>query len=425
MKLVYAFLFIPFFFLNASAQQPQTLRIDPAFASGVPVSQVFEEVNYIPLETTKESLFGTINQLEVNDQYFILFDRSTNAILLFEKNGKFHTKISGKGADIFSFNYEKEDRRIRILSTNNKQLSDQIRIKAETDSAEAIALMNRFIKVAYYDLDGKALKVNVPKNLVTPSNLSSVMLPEGISFSNFALAGEDMKESSAYELNLFKDGQIYQSYFPYSRKKDVARYGRYLNNSAGFSRSQNDSVFYYTRPLDYSIFELTPHTIREKYRLIFLMKNTFPETFLTDNISQNDRRNFIRDNPSLITGLSNIHERKYRLFFKINNNERRRSGSTSLLYNLKTGQLISINNLTSDSLTSFLPVFDYPFSYESFKAVDKDYFYTYISSLRMFQAKEGNMDKNISYPPMLEKYFMKGDKKDNPVIVQLKPKVNP
>ena len=155
------------------------------------------------------------------------------------------------------------------------------------------------------------------------------------------------------------------------------------------------------------------------------MKNSVPETFLTNKISQNDRIIFLRDNPSIITGLSNIHERKDRLFFKINNNERRSSGSTSLLFNLKTGQLISINNLTSDSSTSFLPMFDYPFSYESFKTVDKDYFYTYISSLRMFQAKEGNSDKNVSYPPMLEKYFQKGDKKDNPVIVQLKPKVNP
>lgn len=425
MKLLYAFLFIPFFFLNASAQQPQTLRIDPAFASGVPVSQVFEEVNYIPLETTKESLFGTINQLEVSDQYFIIFDRSTNAILVFEKNGKFHTKISGKGADIFSFEYEKEDGRIRILSTNNKQLSEQIRMKAETDSAGAIALMNRFIKVAYYDFDGKVLKVNAPKNLLTPATLTSVTLPEEISFSNFAIAGEDMPESQAFELNLYKDGKLYQSYFPYNRKKDAARYGRYLNNPAGFSRSQNDTVFFFTRPLDYSIYELTPQTISEKYRIIFPMKNTFQQNFLTEKISQTDRRTFLRDNPTLITGLSNIQERKDRLFFKINNNERRRSGSTSLLYNLKTGQLISMNNLSSDSSTSFLPVFDFPFSYEGFKAVDKDHFYTYISSMRMFQAKEGNNDKNISYPPMVEKYFQKNDKKDNPVIVQLKPKVNP
>ncbi len=425
MRLFYSFLLIHVFLLNAFAQQPQTLRIDPAFASGLPASQVFEEINYIPLETTKESLFGTINQLEINDQYFIIFDRSTNAILLFEKNGKFHAKISGKGAGIFSFNYEKENRRIRVFSTNNKQLSDQIRIKAETDSAGAIALMNRFIKVAYYDLDGKVLKENASKKLLTPANLTSVYLPAGISFSNFAIAGDDMQESQAFELNLYKDGKVYQSYFPYNHKKDVARYGRYLNSPAGFSRSQNDTVFYFTRPLEYSIFELTPHTIREKYRLIFLMKNTFPETFLTDKISQNDRRSFLRDNPSLITGLSNIHERKDRLFFKINNNERRRSGSTSLLYDLKTGQLISINNLTPDSTTSFLPLFDFPFSYESFKNADEKYFYTYISSMRMFQAEEGNSDKNISYPPMLAQYFQKGDKKDNPVIVQLKPKINP
>ena len=72
-----------------------------------------------------------------------------------------------------------------------------------------------------------------------------------------------MPESRAYELNLFKNGELYESHFPYSRKNDAARFGRYLNNPAGFSRSQNDSIYYFTRPLAYSIFELTPHTISE------------------------------------------------------------------------------------------------------------------------------------------------------------------
>ena len=95
------------------------------------------------------------------------------------------------------------------------------------------------------------------------------------------------------------------------------------------------------------------------------------------------------------------------------------------MYNLKTGQLISMNNLTPDSTNYFLPVIDFPFNYESFKAVDDQYFYTYIASLRMFQAKEANSGKSIKYPGLLAQYFQKGNKKDNPVIVQLKPKKNP
>ncbi|MEO9021742.1 MAG: 6-bladed beta-propeller [Ginsengibacter sp.] len=54
-----------------SIAQPTTIRIDPANARGGTTSQIFDEVNYIPLETTKESLFGQIDQLAVTEKYFV------------------------------------------------------------------------------------------------------------------------------------------------------------------------------------------------------------------------------------------------------------------------------------------------------------------------------------------------------------------
>ena len=425
MRCICCFLFYFILHANASAQEPQILRIDPGFASGAPVSQVFEEVKYIPLETTKESLFGTINRLEISPDYFIILDNSTNAILLFNKNGTYHTKISIKGSEVYSFKYEKEANRIRVFSTNTQQLARQVREKAETDSAGASALLKRFIKVNYYDTDGKSLKVPSSNHILTPENFYSVTLPGGFSFSNFALAGEVMPSTTAFELNLNKNGQIYQSYFPYNKKQAIARYGRYLPNPGGFSQSQNDTIYYFTRPLEYSIYELTPHSLKEKYQVIFPMKNTVPQSFIEDKKSLNERRDFLRDNPSIVTGLSDIYERTDRLFFKINNNEGWRRRSSNMLYFLKTGRLVSLNQLSPDSLSSFLPVTDGAFAYESFKASDDTHFYTYISSLRLFGALESNDSKNIPPPADLEQYFKKGNKKDNPVIVQLTPKINP
>lgn len=425
MRFIYCVLFSFFFHFTTSAQEPQIVRIDPGFASGAPVSQVFEKVKFIPLETTKESLFGTVNQLEISPDYFVILDFSTNAVLIFNANGTFHAKITPGNGNIYSVQFEKEENRIRVLSTNNKQLEEQIRIKVETDYDGAIALLKRFSKVNYYDTDGKPLKVATSKEVLTPENLYSIKLPGGFSFSNFAVAGENMSQTTAFELNLYRDGQLFQSYFPYNTKQDIARYGRYLSNTAGFSRSQDDTVVYFTRPLDYSIFELTPFRIIEKYRLIFTMKNTVPPSFFTDNISQNDRRTFFRDNPSMVTGLSDIHERKGRLFFRINNNDWGRSRSANLLYHLRTGRLISLSQLSPDSLSSFLPVTDRSFAYESFKATDETHFYTYISSLRMFGAIESNLSKNIPPPSDLDEYFKRGNKKDNPVIVQLTPIKNP
>ncbi|MEO6682979.1 MAG: 6-bladed beta-propeller [Ginsengibacter sp.] len=417
------FLCFQFIFIIAAAQQPRTLRIDPDFATGMPVSQVFEEVNFIPLETTRESLFGTINQLGISDQYFIILDRSTNAILIFQKDGKYHTKISMKGLNVYSFEYEKDHDRIRVYSTNDKDLGRQLRERAESDVADAVRLMRRFFKVEYFDLNGKSLKIPATKKSLTLENLSSITLPGDYMFSNFAIADEGMKEES-FELKLYKNGELYQSYFPYTHNKESARYGLYLRNPSGFSVSQFDTVLYFTRPLDYSIYELSPHSFNERFQIVFPMKNTFPQTFITDKMTGNDRRNFLRDNPALITGISNIHERGNRLFFKINNSAQRRSGTTSILYDLKTDQVISINKMSPDSSSYFLPVFDFAFSNESFKVADANYLYSYTSSLRMFQAIEENATKGITYPLSLDQYIKTGNKKDNPVIVQLKPILN-
>src|SRR6187549_3838737 len=90
----YIILVVLFFSEDSFAQSERTLRIDPSTISSVPASLVLEEVNYIPLETTRESLFGAVSQLLITDKYFIIRDRDTHCILLFLKNGKYHCKIS-------------------------------------------------------------------------------------------------------------------------------------------------------------------------------------------------------------------------------------------------------------------------------------------------------------------------------------------
>jgi hypothetical protein len=72
----------------------RTLRIDPTTARGAAASQVFEEIKFIPLETTKESLFGSIHQFRIADGNYVIWDYDTKAILIFNKDGKYKAKIN-------------------------------------------------------------------------------------------------------------------------------------------------------------------------------------------------------------------------------------------------------------------------------------------------------------------------------------------
>ncbi|MFV0604984.1 MAG: 6-bladed beta-propeller [Niabella sp.] len=78
------------------AQDVPKIRIDPAKAYGGTVSKYFSDVEYIPLETTKESLFGDVNELKITDSSIIITDIDTKSLLIFSKTGRFLKRIYGK-----------------------------------------------------------------------------------------------------------------------------------------------------------------------------------------------------------------------------------------------------------------------------------------------------------------------------------------
>lgn len=62
-----------------------------------PMSELYEIVEYIPLETSDSILIGEISKLIVVDSQFWILDRITEAVYGFTKKGKFITKIAHKG----------------------------------------------------------------------------------------------------------------------------------------------------------------------------------------------------------------------------------------------------------------------------------------------------------------------------------------
>lgn len=399
------------------------LRIDPTYASGGPVSQFFDSVTYIPLETTKESLFGTVQKMIVSDRYFIIQDNSTAAVLIFEKNGKFHTKISAKPLTIFDFSYDRVSGQILIYKANSKAITPEMQIGMRTNPSKFFKRIEKLISLEIYDVNGKKIETKNREKNDLIYQLSSVNFPGGIIASNVAMAQEKMPDSTAFELNLYKDQHLYQSYFPYNTKTDIAHYGNPIN-AKRFTKTPIDTLVYYTRPMDYSVYRLTPHSLSELVEFVFPLKNTIPEKYFTDTMTQEDRIKYLQDNPTFIVGLSGIRFINNSWYFTINDNQWRRTSNSNFKYELKTGQLFSFDRSTPDSSTSFLPIFDYPFASNGFIAEDDHFLYNHISSLRMFSEMERTKDKNPDYNSVLKTYFDKGTKQDNPVLVQLKPRAS-
>lgn len=74
------------------------INLDKRQGSAIPLSTYFKSVQTIILETTDESLIGSINELQVFDGFIYILDRSiTKSLFVFDQGGRFVRKIGRSG----------------------------------------------------------------------------------------------------------------------------------------------------------------------------------------------------------------------------------------------------------------------------------------------------------------------------------------
>lgn len=393
--------------------QPQKLYFDQAYATGAPQSAVFDEVNYIPLETNRESVFGRINQLIVTHKYFIIWDTDTDAIYFFDKEGKFLKKLSDKRNTIKSIQLDKNKNALLIVQLSKSYLPSQKQIQSALDNPFKNSAL-KYYKSFYYDLnDINAAKTSPIKNLDFIMANPIILNSKYWAFS-YIYANKGWDDITDYELKVSDGNKIVQSFFPYSRQKSSIFYGS--PQKISFYNTLNPSYLLFTRPFNYSIYKFSMDTLIEAYQVVFPMANTLPNSFFTQNFeSRKAFEDYKQKNAGFVWGLDNIVEFKNLLFFSIDTwrsfNER------NFILNKTTNQFLNYNKISADSSNYFLPPTGYRVQY-----FDENYLYSSVPSSSMFQSYESSKTRNVQYPPTLKVFFEKAKQTDNPVIIQIKPK---
>ncbi len=395
--------------------QPQKLYFDPAYAIGIPQSRIFDEINYIPLETKRESLFGRINQLIVTEKYFVILDNDTRAIYFFDKKGKFVKKYKNKGYDIRSIRYDDKRNALFIAGLNKNFSPFQKDIQAALDNPVSNSSV-KYARAIYYDLtDVKKEKTEVLKNF-------DIVLANPYIFNrnhwvySYIYANKNWADTQDYELKVSDGKNTIATYFPYNRRNSSIYYGN--PEKISFYKSFNDSSLLFTRPFNYTIYRLSPDTVTELYTLVLPAASTIPSTFHSQNFgSRTALEDYKLKNSGFAWGVENVVDLSRYLFFSLDFFKSFRE--RNFIFDKKNAQFFNLSKLTADSTNAFLPVAGY-----SIQSFDKNYLYSSISSASMFQNKDANQKRNPKYDAVVQQYFEKGKNDDNPVIIVLKPKTN-
>lgn len=395
--------------------QPQKLYFEPTYATGMPQSKLFSEVKYIPLETTKESLFGRIYRLIATKDYFIVFDRDTDAIYFFDKNGRFVKKYTYKGYQIRSISYDENKNALFISGLNKNYNPSQKEVQAAIDNP----INNSSIKYSqaiYYDLkDVKAEKTRVLKNFeIVMANPHQFNKDQWV--YSYIYANKAWKDAEDYELKIYDGKETIGAFFPYNRKTSSIYYSS--PERISFFKTSDPSTLLFTRPYHYTIYQLSPDSVKELYTVIMPAANTIPNSFFTENFdSRSKLEDYKMKNSGFVWGIDNVIELEDYLFFSLD--FFRSFRERNFLFDKKSKQFINLSKITSDSTNAFLPAMGYSIQYH-----DQDFLYTSISSASMFQNKESNAARNPVYDAALKNYFENGKSADNPVIIALRLKSN-
>lgn len=391
-------------------QDAKPLYLNPEAAIGAKASVLFSDIELIPLETTKASYFNNTVDFVVTPQHFIFLDNIGNAVLIFDKQGRFLHKYKKKKYALESIEYLSSKNALFITGRNkNYTIRD---MKAQQLIAQpGKRNFSKYISLELLHLDNASgYKV---ENLPVPQYALNDLIPFG---NDYIFTSERynqyIKDTVAYHLNITQGNKIIKSYFPYLNIPKLPPY--YDDISFSINRMPGDTAFLIQKEFDNTIYKLTKDSLFTLYRFVFPADQSMPGDFMStlykSNIEYNSAKN---RNNKVISTYYNIMEHQNMLFFAFN---RLSYASTSFLFSNADNKLFDLSKTTTDSTVYFLP----PAVFTRINRQDEEYVYTRVSSTELVREKDKMLARGQHFSDKIKELLKNYNKFDNPIIIQLK-----
>jgi hypothetical protein len=327
------------------------------------LSDLFEAVKLVYLETKQESLINTIDKIKILKQSILVLDKNSQRILQFDSKGKFLRQIGKHGDGPGEY----------------LEISD-----FEVDTISDLIYIPDIFKVHIYSLDGAFIKT--VKTNFYGSNISKINDDE------FAFSGSG-RDNRLIITN--KDFKIANEYFPYSKLHR-------LKNQNIFSNYLGKSVFHLSN-YD-TIYTIDDRKTKPLFYLNFNGKNYNPEDFNKLSKKEKDKFTYSQLNNSKYVRCLNFFPTSKEAFISVNFLGDAFTG----LYNFKTHIYLIINRskIENDITGSFM--------YFTPKAIWKN---NYVFSVPIYK-----LNKKLNIHVDNSEIEKTRDENSNPVLLFLRPR---
>lgn len=312
---------------------------------GLYMNDLVDSVQYIPLETTRESLIGSISQLAFfNETFFVLDADNAQALFAFDSTGKYLWKIArigngpGEYSSLSNLSIDYSKKQIHLLS------------------------LNPVMKVMTFDLEGKFLsEIKIPF-----STRSFTFLPNNaFVFYNGYCSNKSKLEKEYNLIQTDEKMNIQQAYDPYISDKCASFT---LPISCFYTYNNSYNYFEDLRGYIYSIDK--NGSLKRRFHIDF---GEYTMDFDKRSLNTEDFNRYCRE--SDIYHLTNVSETDQFLFFKVHSKKK----VFFAFYYKETGEL-RVGSQVESGFNEVLSA--------DVKATTSDQFISVLDPLVIFQFKE-------------------------------------
>lgn len=349
---------------------------------------------YIPLETTDESEFGEISQIQIVGDFYVILDRFVNEILFFRKNGDYVRKICAQNDDV-PIPFES--------------------IRKFTVDAERGILSFPDIKSPFvyeFDLSGNFMKIR-------EKGSKDYAIRESYYWNNyridyFSYDHSLSNEAKAPSISVSRCGEETISYLYFD--PTIIDQDDIYSTQQYFFKSTDRLLF--SRPYDYTIYTFGDNGVMSPYVRVSLPESLrLPPDFLVSSAYTNKRRAYTDTNRSIVYLITDVYQSGNIIYCRLMGS----AYAKGFLYDLNTEVLVDFRSYLSDSSTHYLPI-----AGRDILGIDDDRLISAIPAKKMIQAVNTNVSIPgylSALPNHLRDYYKQGNNQ-NPILVLTKLKKN-
>lgn len=387
--------------------QVQKIYLHPKAPGSVKQAQFVDSIRFIPLEIIKGVELGGFNYVQVTDKYFMIRDDPDKSILLYAKDGSFLKRISFKKlGQTFYPDYDEENNRLVFFGSNkNYTLTAKDRISIILDWNNP--RNKKYFKKYAVDLHDTSYAI--VKDIPSQNDIIRAFhYYDDIYWEGQINTSPLYRDSTGYELKLYKNNQLVKGFFPYNRISEPRFL--YSEGSISYTRTDTPYIRYITRPYCDTIYKIIKDSLFPVYKMVLPLENSLPSSFFTTPFkNKTEMENFRRNNGWMLRQVYNYYETPRFSFFTIGY----LSNYDSYIYVKQTGTTYRTKNIKPDSSQYNLQLL----GDVSLQRIGER-FYKTVKAGDLVSFFEQN--KTIPVPKDLEEFLKNDPHNTSPVIVEFK-----